>query len=198
MPRRPEDADPAENEVTALLHAWREGDPQATERLIPLVYAELHRIAVGYLRRERDDHTLQPTALVHEAYLKLAGKEGPRWKDRVHFYAVAAQLMRRILVDHARSRRAAKRGGGVSTVVFDEDRAASESSAMEILALDEAMQQLAELDARQCRIIELRFFGGLSVEETAQVLEVSTPTVVNDTRSARAWLRKTLRDRADR
>ncbi|MCH9649040.1 MAG: sigma-70 family RNA polymerase sigma factor [Deltaproteobacteria bacterium] len=176
--------------VTEVLRQWRGGDRQALERLLPLVYEELRRQAGRYLRQERQDHTLQPTALVHEAYLRLADKVQPQWRDRVHFHAVAAQLMRRILVDHARRHGASKRGG--SAVLISLEDAAAGAPMLErgadLVALDEALERLTKQDPRKGRIIELRFFGGLTLEETAQMLEVSIPTVVNDTRMARAWL----------
>lgn len=181
--------DAAANDVTGLLHAWRDGDQRALDDLLPLVYAELRRLAASYLRRERSDHTLEATALVHEAYLRLVDKTRPRWHDRVHFYAVAAQLMRRLLVDHARAFRAVKRGGsGIRVPLEDETAIFSPDRAAELLALDTALHQLAELDPRKARILELRFFGGLTLAETAQVLEVSTATVVNESRMARAFL----------
>jgi RNA polymerase sigma factor (TIGR02999 family) len=187
--------------VTGLLHRWREGDQSAFQDLLPLVYAELRRLAQRYLRRERPGHTLQPTALVHEAYLRMAGAgHSPAWNDRVHFYAVSAQLMRQVLVDHARSRGAAKRGGGVVKVSLDEDHdqdvlahvgldgGSSGGSPTDLLALDAALRELEAIDLRKSRIIELRFFGGLSIEETAQMLGVSVPLVVKETRIARAFL----------
>lgn len=176
--------------VTEVLRQWRGGDRQALERLLPLVYDELRRQAGRYLRQERQGHTLQPTALVHEAYLRLADKVQPQWRDRVHFHAVAAQLMRRILVDHARRHGAAKRGGSAVLISLD-DAEVGEPRAergADLVALDEALERLSKRDPRKGRIIELRFFGGLTLEETAQMLEVSIPTVVNDTRMARAWL----------
>ena len=184
--------DSADPTLTEVLHDWRGGDQEALARLLPRVYDELRRQAESFLRKERRDHTLQPTALVHEAYLKLSDKLHPRWRDRVHFFSVAAQLMRRILVDHARRHGAAKRGGGLLRVTLDEGSARAgarqETRAVDLLALDDALKRLSAKDPRKGRIIELRFFGGLSLEETARVLEVSVPTVVNDTRLARAWL----------
>jgi len=174
--------------LTAVLQDWRGGDREALARLLPRVYDELRRQAEVYLGKERPGHTLQPTALVHEAYLKLSDKAHPRWRDRVHFFAVAAQLMRRILVDHARRHGAAKRGGGLLRVSLNEASSKLEDQALDLLALDQALERLSARDPRKGRIIELRFFGGLSLEETARVLEVSVPTVVNDTRLARAWL----------
>lgn len=176
------------HEVTSLLIEWRHGDAGALDRLMPVVYAELRRLADRYLRRERSDHSFDPTELVHEAYLRLVGKTHPRWRDRVHFYAVAAQLMRRILVDHARGHRAAKRGGGVPKLSLEEAGEVADRQAADLLALDEALTALARLDERKARIVELRFFGGLTIDEAAEVLEVSAATVVADTRLARAWL----------
>jgi RNA polymerase sigma factor (TIGR02999 family) len=175
-------------EVTALLRRWREGDSQALDRLVPLVYPELRRLARRFLQRERPNHTLAPTALVHEAYLRLADKDHPKWQDRIHFYAVAAQLMRRILVDHARSRATAKRGGDVLQVPLDEARDQAAERTTDLLALDDALNRLEGQDPRKSRIIELRYFGGLTLEETAQFLEISVPTVVKEARMARAWL----------
>jgi len=178
--------------VTQLLAAWRRGDRSALDRLVPQVYGELRRLADRALRGERAAHTLQPTALVHEAYLKLAGAKSPRWQDRLHFFAVAAQLMRRILVDHARARKAAKRGGGALLVPFDEEHDPVERSAIErateLVALDDALSALGALDPRKARILELHHFGGLSIAETAEVLELSTSTIGLEARLARAWL----------
>ena len=175
-------------DVTELLKAWREGDPTALEKLTPLVYDDLRRLAYRFIRRERADHTLQPTALVHEAYLRLADKRQPRWQDRSHFYAVAAQLMRRILVDHARTHRSAKRGFGFPKLSLDEPSALKGEPAVDVVSLDESLNSLAAIDERKSRVIELRFFGGLTIEETAEVLGLSTATVINETRIARAWL----------
>ncbi len=181
------------SQVSRLLGAWREGDGQALEALMPLVHTELRKLARQYLRRERSDHSFDPTDLVHEAYLRLVDKTHPQWRDRVHFYAVAAQLMRRILVDHARSVRAAKRGGGVIKVPIDESLDAAEERAADVVALDDALTALAEIDERKSRIIELRYFGGLNIEETATVIGVSTATVIKDARLARAWLHAAIR-----
>jgi RNA polymerase sigma factor (TIGR02999 family) len=192
---RPPSETPAE-EITQLLTAWRDGDRDALDRLVPRVYGELRRVADRYLRRERSDHTLQPTALVHEAYLRLTGAERPAWRDRLHFYAVAAQVMRRILVDHARSHRAEKRGGGMRLLPLDEGAAAVGERAIELVALDDALLALAKVDPRKARIIELHYFAGLSVAETAEVLERSISTVVLEARLARAWLVAALREPA--
>ena len=174
--------------VTSMLAAWRAGDPQALERLLPLVYDELRRLAGRYMQRERGDHTLGATALVHEAYMRLAGRTHPSWHDRAHFFAVAAQLMRRILVDHARGHSAAKRGCGMAHVPLEGCAIPADARGAELIALDEALVGLATVDPRKARIVELRFFGGLTIDETASLLDLSTATVVNETRLARAWL----------
>lgn len=158
------------------------------EELLPLVYNELRKLARGYLRKERNDHTLQPTALVHEAYLRMADQGNQQWKDRVHFYGIAARVMRQILVDHARSHAANKRGGQAIKVTIDETTDVPDPRATNLLVLDDALQRLAALDPRKARVIELRFFGGLTIDEVAEVIGVSTPTVINETRKARAWL----------
>ena len=165
-----------------------DGDDGALGELLPLVYAELRRLAAGYLRRERPGHTLQPTALVNEAYLRLVDQTQVRWQNRAHFLGVAAQMMRRILVDHARGQRAEKRGGEIQKLSLDENIDVSGERAADLVALDEALKRLAELDPQKSRIVELRFFGGLSVEETAEVLGVSAPTVKRQWRMAKAWL----------
>ncbi len=179
-------------EVTALLAQWRGGDAEAVDRLLPLVYDELRRLSARYLRREREGHTLQPTALVHEAYLRLVGKDHPQWRGRVHFFAVAAQQMRRILVDHACAHGAVKRGGDATVVTLDEGLVYDRDRAGDLVALDEALQALAEIDERKARIIELRYFAGLTLKEAAEVLGVSTATVNNESRFARAWLHRRL------
>lgn len=181
------------SDVTEKLAAWRAGDAQALDALMPVVYEELRRLAAGYMRRERGDHTLDTTGLVHEAYLRLADKTHPHWHDRAHFFAVAAQLMRRILVDHARSHCAAKRGQGFARLDVDDDALPADVRADEVLALDDALEALATVDSRKARIVELRFFGGLTIDETATVMALSTATVVNETRLARAWLFDELR-----
>jgi RNA polymerase sigma-70 factor, ECF subfamily len=178
-------------DVTALLAAWRDGDPEALDRLIPLVYGELRRLAARSLEGERKDHTLQPTALVHEAYLRLAGGAVPNWHDRVHFFAVSAQVMRRLLVDHARARRTGKRGAGARRLPLAAALEIGSPAAGDpelLLTLDEALSELAAHDPRKARIIELRFFGGLTLEETAEVTGVATSTVILEARLARAWL----------
>jgi RNA polymerase sigma factor (TIGR02999 family) len=181
-------------DVTKLLLEWSEGDRQSLDKLLPVVYQELRRLAQHYLRQERPDHTLQATALVHEVYLKLIDTKVVRWENRAHFFAVTAQVMRHILVDLARQRRAQKRGGG-RKVAFDEALGVPEDSAtVNLVALDEALDRLAAVDARQGRIIELRYFGGLSTEETAEVLGISARTVKREWRMARAWLHRELRE----
>jgi RNA polymerase sigma factor (TIGR02999 family) len=176
------------SQVTDLLTRWRAGDRQALDALLPLVYEELRRLARHYLRLERADHTLQSTALVHEAYVRLIGQDTPHWQGRTHFYGVAARLMRQILVDHARSHGAEKRGGTVLRVTFDERVVAAPGRDMDILALDEALHRLAALSEQQSRIVELRFFSGLSIEETADVMDISPATVKRGWTAARAWL----------
>jgi RNA polymerase sigma factor (TIGR02999 family) len=183
---------PAPQEVTRLLIAWSNGDQAALDELTPLVYQELHRLARRHLGRERADHTLQTTGLVHEAYLRLIDQKDIRWQNRVHFFAIAAQMMRRILVDHARARSYAKRGGAARHVPLDEAIAVSDERAADVIALDEALNALAEIDQRKSRIIELRFFGGLSIEETAEVLGVSPGTVMRDWTIAKAWLQREI------
>lgn len=183
---------PPAKEITQLLVNWRQGDEKALLQLLPIVYQELHKIADGYLRRERSDHTLQPTALIHEAYLRLVDQNINSWQSRAHFYGVAAHLMRQILVEHARSRNAVKRGRGTVYLSIDEALDYSQEQAAELVALDDALIGLAKVDERKCKVIELRFFGGLSVEETAEVLSVSVPTIVRDQRIAQAWLHREL------
>jgi len=175
------------NEITQLLVASRDGDAQALNRLLPLVYDELRRLAGHYLRRERSDHTLQPTALVHEAYLRLID-QNVSWQNRAHFFGVAAQMMRRILVDYARGRLAAKRGSGGVKVALDDAMNLSDERAAECVALDEALERLAEFDPQKSKIVELRFFGGLSIEEAAEVLGIGTATVTRQWKMAKAWL----------
>jgi RNA polymerase sigma-70 factor, ECF subfamily len=176
------------HDITLLLSELSRGDPQAASKLIPVVYQELRRLAAGYMRRERPDHTLQPTALVHEAYVKLLAQRSVDWQGRAHFFGVAAQLMRRILIDHARGHLRQKRGGLQQKISLDEALVFSAQQSAEILAVDESLKRLAKLDPRQARIVELRFFGGLNIEETAEVLKVSAKTVQRDWSVARAWL----------
>jgi RNA polymerase sigma factor (TIGR02999 family) len=181
----------ATHDVTALLHAWRDGDVAARDRLMALIYAELRRRAAAHLRRERPDHTLQPTALVNEAYLRLVDQRAP-WHNRGQFFGVASQIMRRILVDRARARRMGKRSGQWARVTLDEARAVTQPVDVDVLDLDAALTHLATFDARKSQIAELRFFGGLSLEETGKALGVSLATVERDWQAARAWLFKTL------
>lgn len=181
-------ASPASGTVTQLLVNWSNGDQQAVEALMPLVYGELRRLAAAYLRRERPDHTLQSTALVHEAFMRLVDQRDVHWKSRAHFYGIAAQMIRRILVDHARSQHAGKRGSGAIKLALDEAHALSVPQELDLLRLDDALNQLAALDERQSRVVELRFFTGLSVEETAEVMNISPATVKREWSSARAWL----------
>lgn len=179
--------------LTQLLVSYSEGDRQALEQLLPQVYDELRKLAQNYMRREDKQHTLQPTALVHEAYFKLIDQRDVKWQNRAHFFGVAAQLMRRILIDHARQRKAAKRGGNEARISFDEGihwSAAEEGP--DLVVLDEALQRLEKLDGRQARVVELRYFGGLNIEETAEVLSTSPATVKRDWVMAKAWLYREL------
>jgi RNA polymerase sigma factor (TIGR02999 family) len=185
-------------DVTRLLQAWSEGDEAALDRLIPLVEAELRRLARACMARERNAHTLQPTALVNEAFLRLAGARRIRWQDRAHFMAIAARLMRRVLVDHARSRGYRKRGGGADRVSFDDLRLPAPEQPVDVVALDRALDAFAAVDARRSQVVELRFFGGLTLEETAEVLHVSAETVKRDWRLARLWLLRELNGDARR
>ena len=180
------------DDVTALLHAWSEGDLHARDRLMPLVYEELRRRAAAYLRRERHDHTLQPTALVHEAYLRLVDQHRAVWQNRAQFLAVASQMMRRILVDRARARHMAKRSGRWARVTLSDAVAARSGVDVDVLDLDNALTRLAAFDARKSQIAELRFFGGLSLQETSHALGLSVATVERDWQATRAWLFKEL------
>ena len=182
-------------DVTQLLSALKRGDEGAAEKLMPVVYDELRRLAASYMRREREDHTLQATALVHEAYLKLVEQRSVNWENRAHFFGIAAQLMRRILVDHARGHLRQKRGGEQVHVPIDEAFAFAEQQADEVLAVDNSLEILATIDPRQARVVELRFFGGLSVEEAADVLGVSPKTVKREWSVAKAWLTADLKER---
>ncbi len=184
--------------VTELLADWQRGDKSALDHLMPAVYEELRRLAGRYLARERSDHTLQATALVHEAYVKLVDQRSVRWQNRAHFFGIAAQLMRRILVDHARRRDAAKRGDGARPLSLDEAPDQTPSPPVDILELDRALERLTTLDCQQGRIVEMRFFGGLTVEESAEVLGVSPRTVKREWRAARAWLYRELRQEPGR
>ena len=187
----PTTAPPTTHEVTRLLHDLQAGTPDAGDLLIRLVYQELHGIAERYMRRERGDHTLQPTLLVDEAYLRLVGQHHVSWQNRAHFFAIAAQAMRRILVDHARRRSAARRQGG-QRVTLRADVAATAPATLDLIALDDALSRLALLDARQAQVVELRFFGGLDVPQTAEALGVSPATVKRDWAFAKAWLAREL------
>ena len=178
--------------ATQILAELKAGDANATERLFPLVYREFRAMAARYLRNERVDHTLEPTALVHEAYLKMIDQNRIDWQGRTHFFAVAAQAMRRVLIDHARQHRRQKRGGGRQKIMLDESLAISPKRAEELVALDEALDRLAGLDQRQAKVVEMRFFGGMKVEEVAKVLEVSKRTVEGDWTMAKAWLKREL------
>lgn len=180
------------NEITDQLIAWSNGDAAALDKLIPVVYQELRRMADQYLRREDLSHSLQPTALVHEAYLRLIDQTKVEWQNRAHFFGVAAQMMRRILIDHAKTKHRLKRGGTAIKVSLDENVNISQERAAELIALDDALQELAQMDERKSRIVELRYFGGLSVDETAQVLGISDKTVMRDWNLAKAWLYQQL------
>jgi RNA polymerase sigma factor (TIGR02999 family) len=184
--------DHSPHDVTQMLHDWSEGDQGAAERLMPLVYDELRKLARDYLRRERADHTLQPTALVNEAYLKLVDQRRVNWQNRSHFFGIAAQIMRRILVDHARSHAAEKRGGMRHKLSLDEANVLPAERALDLIELDDALRRLSEVFPRKGQVIELRFFGGLSVEETAHVLGVSDKTVMREWQSAKLWLYREL------
>jgi RNA polymerase sigma factor (TIGR02999 family) len=186
------DQDTPPADITQWLLAWSDGEPDALERLAPLVYDDLRRLASRYMRREPADHPLQPTALVHEAYLRLIDQHRVKWRNRAHFYGVAASLMRRILVDHVRARRADKRGGGWERVTLEELDAAATPRNVDVVALHEALERLAAFDPQQERIVELRYFGGLTIDETAEVIGVSPATVVREWTIAKAWLRADL------
>lgn len=179
-------------DVTKLLDRWKSGERQALDELLPLVYQELRRLARNHLRQERPDHTLQPTAVVHEAYFRLAQQDVPAFQNRCHFFAIAAQVMRQVLVDHARYRGAQKRGGGFQKITLDQAALSATPVDLDLLQLDHALNALAKLDARQSRIVELRFFSGLSIEETADVMEISPATVNREWTTARAWLHREL------
>src|SRR6266699_1140631 len=179
---------PSTNEVTQLLLAWSDGDQAALDKLTPLVYEELRRMAHRYMNRERPGHTMQTTALVNEAYIRLVNRKNVHWENRAHFFAIAAQLMRTILVDHARSHAYQKRGGGSRNITLDEAMVVSQQRAAEVVALDEALKELAAIDPQQSRIVELRFFGGLTIEEIAEVLGLSPATIKREWSPAKAWL----------
>src|SRR4030095_10320560 len=192
VPRKPP-MRPAAHQVTQLLQQWSEGDKDALDKLIPLVHGELHRLAHDHMRREKAGHVLQTSALINEAYIRLVDQPQIRWQDRAHFFGIAARLMRHILVDDARKRNAAKRGGSFIRVPMDEANTVVQEQAANVAALDDALQRLETIDERQGKIVELRFFGGLSVEETAEILKVSPGTVMRDWTFARAWLRNEMR-----
>lgn len=183
---------PSSHQVTRLLKAWGDGDESALDKLMPLVYAELHRLARQYMRREKPGHMLQTSALINEAYLRLIDTSHVRWQNRAHFFGIAARLMRRILVDDARRRHFDKRGGHTIHISLDEVLTVPQEQAANLVALDDALKTLASMEARQSEIVELRFFGGLSVEETAEVLKVSPRTVLSEWSFARAWLRREM------
>ena len=179
-------------DITALLVDWSKGDKTALDKLFPLVERELHRLAHSYMRRENPDHTLQTTALVNEAYLRLVDQKNTHWQNRAHFFGIAAQIMRRILMNYARDRHRLKRGGGAIQVSLSEVDLVSGTKASELLALDEALDRLSAIDERKARVVEFRYFGGLSVEETAEVLQVSSITVMRDWNMAKAWLAREI------
>jgi RNA polymerase sigma-70 factor (ECF subfamily) len=195
MLRAAQSGEPAVGEVSTLLRAWSDGDQSALDRLTPIVYDGLRRLARRYMRRERPGHSLQTTALVNEAYMRLVDYERMQWQDRAHFFAVAAQVMRRILVEHAR-RHNLKRGGGLQHVSLEEAAVVGGDRAADLVALDDAMNALARIDARKAQVVEMRFFGGLSVGETAEVLKVSSVTVKRDWSTAKLWLYRELTGRA--
>ena len=178
--------------VTGLLIDWRNGDQSAYERLVPMVYAELHRLAHHYMSRERIDHTLQTTALVNEAYVRLVDQKRMHWQNRAQFFGICAELMRRILVDYARQQQYQKRGGGAQRVTLDETAQVTEEKTTDLVALDEALKSLAKFDPRKARVVELRFFGGLNVDETAEVMGIHANTVIRDWSAARSWLYKAV------
>ena len=186
------------SDVTILLKAWSEGDREALDELMPIVYSELHRLARAKLQGERADHTLQTGALVNEAYMRLVDQTRVRWQNRAHFFGTAAGLMRRILIDHARERRSAKRGGGATRVELDEALGAAEATDVDVLALDAALVKLEQLDPRQCRLVVLRFFGGLTIDEVADIMEMSSGTVKREWNAAKLWLRRELDRRRPR
>lgn len=183
---------PSPDAVTQLLIAWGNGDQSARDQLMPLVYEELHRLAHRQIRKERPGHTLQTSALVNEAFVRLVNQKNVQWQGRAHFFAIAAQMMRRILVDYARHRLYAKRGGDALQVTLDEDLIVADQRSADVIALDDALNELAIIDDRKRKVVELRFFGGLSIEETAEVLGVSPGTVMRDWTLAKAWLKRAM------
>jgi RNA polymerase sigma factor (TIGR02999 family) len=184
----------APNEVTQLLLDWGKGDRSALDKLMPLVYGELRKLARRHLNRERPGQTLQTTDLIHETYLKLVDQRRVHWQNRAHFFGVSAQLMRRILVDRARRKHRIKRGGGIPALTLEENVIASQNSPLDLVAFDEALQKLAEIDQRKAQVVELRFFGGLSVDEAAEFLKLSNITILRESRMAKAWLHRALSD----
>ena len=195
-PSQHQEIDESQQQVTQRLIAWSSGDAGARDDVIRAVYQELHCMAARYLRLERPDHSLQPTALVHEAYLRLIDQTQVTWQSRAHFFGVAAQMMRRILVDHARTKQRGKRGGSAARIPLDEAFFLTPEKSADLVALDESLDRLAEIDNRKSRVVEMRYFGGLSVEETAQALDVSPQTVMRDWKLAKAWLYKELKSEA--
>ncbi len=189
-------APPGGPDITQLLRAWREGDREALDALMPLIYDELRRRAAQQLRRERPGHTLQATALVHEAFIRLAGQRTPDWRDRAHFFAIASRVMRQVMVDHARARHAKKRGDGATRLSLDEALLVSPDQSQGLVALDDALAALAKQDEAKARLVEMRFFGGLSIEDTAEVLGISPATVKRHWSFARAWLHKEIASRS--
>ncbi|MEZ5427631.1 MAG: sigma-70 family RNA polymerase sigma factor [Pyrinomonadaceae bacterium] len=185
------------SQITEMLHEWSNGNHQALDKLMPLVYDELHKRAANYLRRERPNHTLQTTALIHEAYIKLIDQKNVNWEDRTHFFAIASNLMRRILVDHARTKNRVKRGGDALTLPMDEaiTLVIDKGKSIDLINLDEALKRLAEKDERQVQIVELRYFSGLTLEETAAALKISRTTVANEWGMAKAWLHRELKNK---
>lgn len=181
-----------QHEVTQILHDWRDGDREAPERLMPLIYDEMRRLARIHLAREGGHHTLQPTALVNEAYLRLVDQTRVNWQNRSHFFGIATSMMRRVLIDHARAHATNKRGGGAIRLSIDDVQVPAEQRAASLIALDEALEKLAQMDERKSRVVEMRFFGGLSDEEIAEVLDVSVRTVLRDWKTARLWLYREL------
>jgi RNA polymerase sigma factor (TIGR02999 family) len=186
---------PPAHDVTQLLIAWSDGDQAARDQLMAVVYEELHRVARRYMRRESPGHTLQTSALVNEAFLRLVDQRHVQWQNRAHFFGIAAEMMRRILVDYARSRSRAKRGGGARALSLDEGLIVSDERNAEVIAVHEALEEMAKFDARKAKVVEFRFFGGLSIDETAEVLGVSTATVRSDWTTAKAWLRREMSQR---
>lgn len=185
-------SDELQHEVTKILREWSDGDREAAERLMPLVYDEMRRLARAFLARERGAHTLQPTALVNEAYVRLVDQTRVNWQNRAHFYGIASRMMRRVLIDHARARVTDKRGGGAVHLSLEDVQAPLEQRAADFVALDEALERLALLDERKCKVVEMRFFGGMSDEEIAEALGVTTRTVLRDWKTARLWLYREL------